>query len=52
MVCATKGVNFASKVQIATYQDNSDPVMVTYNSGADGNYVNEGDMLKAGMSIL
>ena len=52
MICAKKGVRFASKVQMATFQDNNDPVMVTYDSGADGNYVSKGDRLKTGMPMI
>ena len=47
-----KGVRFASKVRVATFQKDDDPVMVTYNLGADGNYVSEKDFLRAGMPIL
>jgi hypothetical protein len=49
---ARKGVNFASKVRVTTFQDNVNPVMDTYDSGASGNYVSEEDRLKAGMQIL
>ena len=52
MICAAKSVIFTSKDQIATNQDKDDPVMVTYNSGAYGNYVSEGARLKVGMMIL
>ena len=51
-ILARKGVRFASTVQVATFQNNDDPVMVTYNSGADRNYLSEKDCLKVGMSIL
>ena len=49
---ARKGVHFDSNVRIRTYHNNNDPVMVTYDSGADGNYVSGEDRLKAGMPIL
>ena len=52
IICSTKGVRFASKLQIETHQDNDNPVMVTYDSGADGKYASKGDRLKSGMPIL
>ena len=51
-ILARKGVRFAKTVQVATFQNDDNPVMVTYNSGADGNYLSEKDRLKAGMPIL
>ena len=47
-----KGVQFDSNIRVRTYHNNNDPIMVTYDSGADGNYVSEYNRLKAGMPIL
>ena len=52
VILSRKGVQFANKVQVATFQKSDDPLMVTYDLGADGKYVSEKDHLKAGMSIL
>ena len=49
---AKKGVRFESKIKVRTYHDDDEPIMVTYDSGADGNYVSEDDRRKAGMPIL
>ena len=49
---ARKGVQFDSNVKVRTYHNNNDPIMVTYNLGADGNCVSEDNILKAGMPIL
>ena len=49
---AKKGVRFESKIKVRTYHDNDEPIMVTYDSGADGNYVSKDDRRKAGMPIL
>ena len=49
---AKKGVRFESKIKARTYHDDKKFIMVTYDSGADGNYVSKDDRLKAGMPIL
>ena len=49
---AKKGVCFDSKIKIRTYHANTEPIMVTYDSGADGNCVSKDVRLKAGMPIL
>ena len=42
-----------AKAQVATFQCKNDPVMITYNPRADGNYVSKEDRLRAvGMLIL
>ena len=46
-ILARKGVWFAKTMQVATFQNDDGPVMVTYDSGADGNYLNKKDCLKA-----
>ena len=51
-ILARKEVRFASTVQVATFQNDDNPVVVTYNSGANGNYLSEKDRLKAGLTIL
>ena len=45
-------MQFDSNIRVRTYHDNNDPIMVTYDSGANGNYVSKEDRLKVGMSIL
>ena len=53
MLRAKKGVRFLAKAQVATFQCKNDPVMITYNPRADGNYVSKEDRLRAvGMLIL
>ena len=52
MLLLRKGVRFANKAKIATFQDINKLVMVTYNSGGDGNYINKESRLRAGMTIL
>ena len=47
-----KGVRFANKTTIATFQDKEEAIMLTYDSGADGNYLSEEDRKKAGLPIL
>ena len=49
---AKKGVRFDSNIKIRMYHDNNDPIMVTYDSGVDGNYVSKDSRLKTGMLIL
>ena len=49
---AKKGVRFESKIKVRTYHGNDESIMVTYDSGADGNYVSKDDRRKAGMPIL
>ena len=49
---ARKGVCFDSKIKVRSYHANDEPIMVTYDSGADGNYVSEDNRLKTGMPIL
>ena len=39
-------------MEVATFQIDDNPAMVTYDSGADGDYVSEKDCLRAGMPIL
>ena len=51
MIMSRKGVRFASKPTIATFQD-EEAIMLTYDSGADGNYLSEEDRKKAGLPIL
>ena len=41
MLLTRKGVQSANKVKVATFQDNKEPVMVTYDSGAGGSYTSK-----------
>ena len=45
-------MRFASKITTAEAQSNSATVIVTYNSGADNNYLSKADKAKAHMPIL
>ena len=45
-------VRFQSKQTIATFQDGDEAVRITYDSGADGNYISKADRKKAGLPIL
>jgi hypothetical protein len=49
-----KEVRFDSNVRVMTYHHNNDPIIVSYDSGANGNYVSKEDRLKlkAGMQML
>ena len=45
-------VSFARKIETVTFNSRDDTVMVTYDSGADVNYVGEADRTKLGLPIL
>ena len=45
-------VRFADKAQICTFHSANEAIMLTYDSGADGNYISETDRQKAGLPIL
>jgi len=47
-----KHVSFATHNRVHQYSSNEQPVMITYDSGADGNYISEKDCRKAGVPIL
>ena len=47
-----KQARFASKITTAEAQSNSATVIVTYNSGADNNYLSKADKAKAKLPIL
>ena len=34
------------------YQDHTEPIMITYDSGADGNYMTDADRKKLALPIL
>ena len=52
MFMSRKVVRFANKPTIATFHDEEEAIMLTYDSGADGNYLSEEDRKKAGLPIL
>ena len=45
-------MQFKTKPSIATYKQHDNKTMVTYDSGADGNYLSEQDRNKLGIPIL
>jgi hypothetical protein len=47
-----KHVSFATHNEVHQYTNNEQPIMVTYDSGADGHYISEKDQCKAGLPIL
>ena len=47
-----KRVRFAPKITIAESQSNSATIIVTYDSGADDNYMSKANRAKAHMPIL
>eukprot|EP00956_Cyclotella_meneghiniana_P004234 scaffold5184_cov39-Cyclotella_meneghiniana.AAC.3 len=47
-----KCVRFAKTRQVRTFGLQEHPIMVTYDSGADGHYISEHDRAKAGLPIL
>jgi hypothetical protein len=47
-----KHVSFATHNRVHQYSSNEQPIMVTYNSGADGHYISKKDRRKAGLLIL
>jgi len=47
-----KHVSFATHNRVHQYSSNEQPIMITYDSGADGHYISEKDRRKAGLSIL
>ena len=52
MFNACPRVRFAPDVQVCTFNTALEAITVTYNSGADGNYVSKQDRKKAGLPIL
>ena len=47
-----KCVRFAKIRQVRTFGLHEHPIMVTYDSGADGHYISEQDRAKAGLPVL
>jgi hypothetical protein len=47
-----KHVRFATSNKVHKYTCNEQPIMITYNSGADGHYISKKDQRKAGLPIL
>ena len=47
-----KRVSFADRAEVQTYDEARGPITVTYDSGADGNYLSESDRRKARLPIL
>ena len=49
---STKRVRFAMQPSVQKFDVGEEPVMITYDSGEDGNYVSEEDRARLGMPIL
>ncbi len=47
-----KHVSFATHNRVHKYSSNEQPIMVTYDSGANRHYISEKDQSKAGLPIL
>eukprot|EP00956_Cyclotella_meneghiniana_P021291 scaffold38589_cov41-Cyclotella_meneghiniana.AAC.1 len=47
-----KCVRFAHKRQVRVFKQDEQPIIVTYDSGADGHYISEHDRNRAGLPIL
>ncbi len=45
-------VSFATHNTVRLYKNHEEPLMITYNSGSDGNYLSKKDCVKAGHPIL
>ncbi len=45
-------VSFATHNTVWLYKDHEEPLMITYDSGSDGNYLSKKDRVKAGLPIL
>ena len=48
----TKHVTFSTQVQVRIIQDAQPPLMIMYDSGADGHYISERDRATARLPIL
>ena len=46
-----KHVSFATHSIVHQYSSNEQPIMITYDSGADGHYISKKDCCKAGLPI-
>ncbi len=45
-------VSFATHNTVRLYKDHEEPLMITYDSSSDGNYLSERDSVKADLPIL
>ncbi len=45
-------VSFATHITVQLYKDHEEPLMITYNSGSNGNYLSKKDCIKTGLPIL
>ncbi len=48
----TRHVSFASHDSVWLFNNHTMPIMITYDSGADGNYISKRDWVTAGLPIL
>jgi hypothetical protein len=51
-IIKNKHVSFATQNRAHQYSSNGQPIMVMYDSGADGHYISKKDQRKAGLPIL
>ncbi len=51
LIKTKKHISFASHHTVRLYNDHEEPLMITYNSGSDGNYLSKKDYI-AGLPIL
>ena len=49
---STKRVRFAMQPSVQRFDAGEEPLMITYDSGADGNYVSKEDQARLGMPTL
>ncbi len=47
-----KHVRFAKNNEVHLFDNTETPIMITYDSGADGHYISEKDCRKAGLPII
>ncbi len=48
----TKHIRFAKHNEVHLFSNTETPIMVTYDSGADGHYISKKDRCKAGLPII
>jgi hypothetical protein len=47
-----KHIRFAKNNEVHLFDNTETPIIITYNSGADGHYISEKDRRKAGLPII
>ncbi len=51
-ISSNKHVRFAKNNEVHIFDNTETPIMITYNSGADGHYISEKDRRKVGLPII